>query len=96
MIRVASLPSSEPIDSTEKGALLVVSYRPSAAAIFIGCTSVMILPWMSPVTMTPSEATRAKIAPKRVALRYMLSSAVPACLRSSQSATPITTPPPTM
>ena len=72
MIRVASLPSSVPIDRTENGALLVVSYRPSAAAIFIGWTSVMILPWMSPVTTTPREATRAKTAPKRVALRYML------------------------
>ena len=96
MIRVAELPSSEPIESTENGALLVVSYRPSAAAIFIGCTSVMILPWTSPVTMTPSEATRAKIAPNLVALRYMPSSPVPACLRISQSATPMTTAPPTM
>ena len=82
MIRVASLPSSEPIDSTENGALDVVSYSPSAAAIFIGCTSVMILPWMSPVTTTPREATSAMTAPKRVAVRYIGSSSVPACLRT--------------
>ena len=96
MIRVASLPSREPIDSTENGALDVVSYSASAAAIFIGCTSVMILPWMSPVTTTPREATSAMTAPKRVALRYIGSSAVPACLRTSQRATPMTTAPPTM
>ena len=40
-----------------------VCHSASAAAIFIGCCSVMILPWMSPVTATSRPDTRSMIAP---------------------------------
>ena len=46
------LPSSVPIVSKEKGADSVVSYSASAAAIFIGCCSVMIFEVISPETKT--------------------------------------------
>ena len=46
------LPSSVPIVNNENGAPALVSYRASAAAIFIGCCSVMIRAVQSPVTPT--------------------------------------------
>ena len=63
-------------DRIEKLAGDSVSYRASAAAIFIGWTSVMILPWKSPETKTPIPLTSTMAAPVRTALRYIpLSSA---------------------
>lgn len=96
MIRVASLPSSEPTDSTENGAFDVVSYRPSAAAIHgldLGHGDLAL-----DVTGDDDaqRRTQAKTAPKRVALRYIGSSPVLACLRISHRPTPMTTAPPTM
>ena len=45
------------VNSEKRGRADSVSYSASAAAIFIGCTSVMILPWASPVIATPRPAT---------------------------------------
>ena len=56
----------------------------------------MILPWMSPVTATPMAATSVTTAPRRVARRYMPDSSPTSLRRRCQSATAMTTPPPTM
>ncbi len=45
---VSLLPFRLPIVNSENEAGLLVLYSASAAAIFIGCCLVMILPWMSP------------------------------------------------
>ena len=47
----------------QNGAFSWVSYSASAAAIFIGCCSTMILAWVSPVHMTSRPATIATMAP---------------------------------
>ena len=54
----------------ENAAGCSVSQSASAAAIFIGCCSVMILPWMSPVIATSRpDDQRASRAPALAALR---------------------------
>ncbi len=61
--KMSSVPSGVPIVKTEKEAGCSVSQSASAAAIFIGCCSVMILPWMSPVIATSRPDTRSMTAP---------------------------------
>src|SRR5256885_2020928 len=56
-------PSSVPTVNTENDAGFSVSYSASAAAIFIGCTSVITLPCRSPLIATPTLATSTTDAP---------------------------------
>src|SRR6476619_8382689 len=66
------VPSSEPTVKSENGASWAADwYSASAAAIFMGWTSVMILPCTSPLTATARPATSVTTAPSRVALRYI-------------------------
>ena len=65
----SSDPSRLPMVRSEKPAESSPSYSASAAAIFIGWTSVITFPWKSPETATPSALTRATTAPLRRARR---------------------------
>ena len=80
----------------EKSAGASVSYSPSAAAIFIGWTSVMIFPWTSPLMATPSPATRTTAALVRTATVHatVLVGARPRA--SCQNETPMTNAAPVM
>ncbi len=61
-----------PIVNTENGAQVSeVSHSASAAAIFIGCTSVMILPCTSPLNATPRKAITEIAAPSRMPRAYI-------------------------
>ena len=67
--KMSSDPSGVPIVKIEKDAGCSVSQSASAAAIFIGCCSVMILPWMSPVIATSRPETSSMTAPALAAER---------------------------
>ena len=67
--KTSSVPSSEPIVKMENEAGCEVSQSASADAIFIGCTSVMIRAWRSPVTVTRSPETTSIQAPTFAAVR---------------------------
>ena len=73
--KTSSDPSSVPIVKIENDAGCSVFHSASAAAIFIGCCSVMILPWMSPVTATSRPETRSMTAPALAAERKGAASA---------------------
>ncbi len=69
MENTSALPSGVPIVRMENEAGCCVSQSASAAAIFIGCCSVMILPWMSPVTATSRPETSTMIVPALAVVR---------------------------
>ena len=69
MENTSAVPSGVPIVKMENDAGCSVFQSASADAIFIGCCSVMILPWMSPVTATRRPDTRSMIAPALAADR---------------------------
>ena len=56
-------PSKVPIVSNENGALDCVSYKASAAAIFIGCCSVMMRAVRSPETETKTKLINMMMPP---------------------------------
>ena len=66
---VSSEPSGVPIEKIENDAGALVSYWASAAAIFIGCTSVITLACWSPLAATPSAATSSTIEAIRPEVR---------------------------